>query len=201
MARLEKDTLVLNADAQPVSVVPLSTIPWQDAIRIIYLKRAAVMEEYDLWVVRSPSVQMRMPSVIMLNEFQQHNGKIDFNRQNILLRDNYRCQYCGDTFQENDLTYDHVLPRTYGGKTNWENIITSCTVCNQKKGHRTDIKPLKDPIRPTYWELASKSKNLPITIPDERWQDYLNWQGPVRIDPRRVSHFSVDSIDENLPFI
>ena len=63
--KMNGTTLVLNADAQPVSIVPLSTVHWHDAIRIIYLDRANVLEEYDCWVVRSPSGQGRMPSVIM----------------------------------------------------------------------------------------------------------------------------------------
>ena len=65
-------TLVLNADGQPVSVVPLSTVPWQDAIRIVYLDRAVVLESYSRWVVRSQFVQLRMPSVIMLKDHQKH---------------------------------------------------------------------------------------------------------------------------------
>jgi len=82
-----KATLVLNADATPMSIVPLSAIPWQDAIKLVYLDKASVLEEYNRWVVRSPSVQMRMPSVVLLREYRDHDGDVEFSRHNIFLRD------------------------------------------------------------------------------------------------------------------
>ena len=175
-------TLVLNADIQPVSVVPLSTVHWQDAIRIIYLGRAAVLEEYNRWVIRSPSVQMRMPSVIMLKEHQKHNGKVEFSRYNIILRDKYRCQYCGEPFDYCDLTYDHVIPRRDGGKTTWDNIVSACSPCNQKKAHHTNMKPIKAPYRPNYWELAANRKTRPITVPHETWVQWIVWDSDVTVD-------------------
>lgn len=175
-------TLVLNADAQPVSVVPLSTVHWQDAIRIIYLERAVVLAEYNRWVVRSPSVQMRMPSVIMLKEYQTHNGKVEFSRYNIILRDNYKCQYCGDMFEFGDLTYDHVIPRRDGGKTEWTNIVSACGPCNQAKAHHRNMKPRKAPYRPTYWQLAGNRKKRPITVPHESWKQFVIWDSEVIVD-------------------
>ena len=191
----------MNADAQPVSVVPLSTVHWQDAIRIIYLGRAAVMAEYDLWVVRSPSVQMKMPSVIMLMEYQQHNGKMEFSRYNVILRDNYTCQYCGDKFPFDKLTFDHVVPRRDGGKTNWDNIVSACYKCNQEKAHHHKMKPKRAPHQPTYWQLADNRRKRPITVPDEAWTMYLSWKGQVDVDASvSIKHTTAD-IDEDLPFI
>lgn len=175
-------TLVLNAGGQPVSVVPLSTVHWQDAIRIIYLDRAKVLEEYDRWIVRSPSVQMRMPSVILLNEYQKHNGKVEFSRYNVILRDNYKCLYCGEKFEFSDLTYDHVVPRRDGGKTEWTNIVSACGPCNQKKAHHRKMKPRKMPYRPTYWELAGNRKKRPITVPHETWLNWVFWESDVLVD-------------------
>ena len=153
-------TLVLNADAQPVSVVPLSTVHWQDAIRIIYLERATVLAEYNRWVVRSPSVQMRMPSVIMLSEYQTHNGKVEFSRYNVILRDNYTCQYCGSRFEKPQLTLDHVTPKSRGGRTTWENVVLACISCNARKGNRTPyeagFKPLRTPARPNWATFMSR---------------------------------------------
>lgn len=194
-------TLVLNADAQPVSIVPLSTVHWQDAIRIIYLDRATVLEEYDLWVVRSPSVQMRMPSVIMLRDYQQHNGKVEFSRYNVILRDNYACQYCGGKFQFDELTFDHVVPRREKGQTNWDNIVSACYPCNQEKAHHSKMKPKRAPKRPTYWRLADNRKKRPITVPDKSWELYLGWKGEVRVDPEVPLQNSIVCIDDDLPFI
>lgn len=196
-----KSTLVLNADGAPVSVVPVSTIDWQDAIRIIYLDRANVLEEYDLWVIRSPSVQMRMPSVIMLKEYQKHNGKVDFNRQNVYLRDRHTCQYCRQKFVSSELTYDHVVPRKDGGKTNWENIVTACYPCNQEKAHHRAMKPWHSPRQPNYWELAEASKFDPITIPDSRWVDYLGWRGKVTVNEKVYAERQLDEIDTRIPFL
>lgn len=193
-------TLVINADGQPVSVVPLSTVHWQDAIRIIWLDRAAVMEEYNRWVVRSPSVQMRMPSVIMLKEHQKHNGKVEFSRYNVILRDKYRCQYCGAEFDYGDLTYDHVVPRRNKGRTTWENIVSSCAPCNQKKAHHTNMKPLKAPYRPSYWELAANRKQRPIVVPHESWIPWIMWEGEVTVDDSK-NYENVEFVDETVPFL
>jgi 5-methylcytosine-specific restriction endonuclease McrA len=175
-------TLVLNADAQPVSVVPLSTVHWHDAIRSIYLERATVLEEYDRWVIRSPSVQVRMPSVIMLKQYQEHNGKVEFSRYNIILRDGYKCQYCGEQFNFDDLTFDHVIPRRDGGKTKWDNIVAACAPCNQQKAHHGHMKPRRAPYHPSYWELASNRKKRPITVPHEPWLQYICWGDDVIVD-------------------
>lgn len=195
-------TLVLNADAMPVTTVPLSTIHWQDAIRIIYLERAVVMEEYDYWVVRSPSVQIRMPSVIMLKEYQQHNGKVEFSRYNIILRDNYTCQYCAQQFPYEELTFDHVVPRRNGGRTTWENIVTSCGRCNQEKAHFDKMKPLTKPKRPTYWELAINRKKRPITVPHDSWINYLGWESDIIVDEKlTIKNINNDQLDSELPYL
>jgi 5-methylcytosine-specific restriction endonuclease McrA len=196
-----KSTLVLNGDGAPVSVVPVSTIDWQDAIRIIYLNRANVLEEYDMWVIRSPSVQMRMPCVIMLREYQKHNGKVDFNRHNVYLRDHHTCQYCQKKFPANELTYDHVVPRKDGGKTNWDNIASSCYPCNQEKAHHRSMKPMNPPRQPSYWELAEASKYDPITVPDARWVDYLGWKGDVTVNEKVYATKQIDEIDSEIPFL
>lgn len=193
-------TLVLNADAQPVSIVPLSTVHWHDAVRILYLKRAVVLAEYDKWVIRSPSVQMRMPSVIMLKEYQEHNGKVEFSRYNIILRDNYTCQYCSHKFKFKDLTFDHVTPRRDGGKTIWENIVSSCAKCNQEKAHHVKMKPKRKPYHPSYWELAANCKKRPVTVPHESWKDFLFWDSDIIVD-KEFKTQNVSQIDSELPFI
>lgn len=185
---MSNQTLVLNADANPVSVIPLSTTHWREAVRVIYLDRATVVETYDEWVVRSPSFQLKMPSIIMLKEFQQHNGKIEFSKKNVFLRDNYTCQYCSNHFHSDDLTFDHVIPRKLGGKTNWENIASACLPCNQAKSDTTKMKPMKAPHRPSYWELANNAKKNQITVAHESWIPYLSWEGPINVDSNLKSN-------------
>lgn len=192
-------TLVLNADALPVSVVPLSTVYWQKAIKIIYKERATVISEYSRWVIRSPSVEMRMPSIIMLTEYQVHNGKVEFSRYNVVLRDNSCCLYCGETFPVHALTFDHVVPRRDGGKTEWTNIVSACNKCNQEKAHHHRMKPRKAPHHPTYWELAANRKKHPIVVPHESWLSWINWGGKVTIDPslRNVNCSESEVIDSD----
>jgi len=195
---MSNTTLVLNADANPVSVVPLSTVHWQDAVRIIYLGRATVLSEYNKWVIRSPSIQMRMPSVIMLKAFQKHNGKVEFSRYNVILRDKYICQYCHNKFDFSDLTFDHVVPSRDGGKTNWDNIVSACSPCNQVKAHHRHMKPLNNPYRPTYWELANNRKKIPIVVPHQSWKDFISWESEIEINERlRKTNFDGDDSELN----
>jgi len=176
-----KSTLVLNADATPVSVVPLSTLDWQDAIKVVIKERANVLEQYSRWVVRSPSVSIQMPSVIMLTDYQDRDGNVEFSRHNVYLRDNYTCQYCANKFAHDDLTFDHVIPRRDGGKTVFDNILTACEECNQEKGHE-HRKSIRKAFHPSYWDLAKNCRKIPITIPHESWLNYLNWDGKITID-------------------
>lgn len=192
-------TLVLNADAQPVSVVPLSTTHWQDAIGKIWSDRVAVVEEYDLWVVRSPSVQMRMPAIVMCKEYQRHNGKVEFSRYNVVLRDNYTCQYCIQEFPFDALTFDHVIPRRSGGQTNWENIVSACSKCNQEKAHHSQMKPARAPRRPSYWDLATNRRKRSIIVPSDLWTQYLGWEGEIIVD-KRLRVQNIEEEDYSLPF-
>ena len=185
-----KATLVLNADATPMSIVPLSVLIWQDAIKLIYLDKASVLEEYDRWVVRSPSVQMRMPSVVLLREYRDHDGDVEFSRHNIFLRDDFICQYCAKRFVFDDLTFDHVIPRRDGGKTIFDNILTACGGCNQEKGHEYR-KPLRKPYTPGYWDLAKNCRKLPLTIPHQPWINYLNWEGEITVN-ENLRHINVE---------
>ncbi|HEV2652028.1 MAG TPA: HNH endonuclease, partial [Rhizomicrobium sp.] len=99
--------LVLNADYRPLSYYPLSLWSWQDAIKAVFLERVNILEEYDR-VVRSPSFEMRLPSVVSLKTYIKPARNPAFTRFNLFLRDRFECQYCG---AEDDLTFDHVIPR------------------------------------------------------------------------------------------
>lgn len=167
------DVLLLNADAQPVSYLPLSVIQWKEAISYVYLDKCHVLEWYDDWIVRSPSWESRVPAVIMLKEMTKRRRNPRFSKSNIYLRDLYTCQYCTTKFERKFLTLDHVIPISKGGKTNWENIVAACGPCNQRKGNSLTPRPAKEPIRPTYFELVARRKELEFDIKHPAWNDYL----------------------------
>src|SRR5689334_19632713 len=108
--------LVLNADFRPLSYYPLSLWPWQEAVKAVFLERVDVVAQYD-HVVHSPSFEMKLPSVISLRDYIDQNRPPAFTRFNVFLRDGFACQYCGSP---SDLTFDHLLPRSKGGRTTWD---------------------------------------------------------------------------------
>ncbi len=167
---MNSHTLVLTPWMSPHRVVP-----WTTAVCLLHTGKAKVLSEYDE-VIRSPSVEMNLPSVIWLvkpvNAFKKG---VKFSRINVMTRDNFTCQYCGKKLPMKDLNYDHVVPRRLGGRTVWENIATSCVACNDRKGGRTPeqakMRLLRKPARP---------KTLPMTRPilprhsiPESWLPYL----------------------------
>ena len=104
------DTLVLNGDHQPLNYLPLSVIPWKQAVKLMFLERVHVLESYGDWDIRSPSLTMPVPAVIVTKGFFNFKKKVKFKRYNMYLRDLYQCQYCAGTFSSQDLTMDHVIP-------------------------------------------------------------------------------------------
>ena len=121
--------LVLNADFRPLSYYPLSLWSWQDAIKAVFLDRVNIVSSYDK-SVHSPSFEIKLPSVVSLKNYVKPPQWPAFTRFNLFLRDRFNCQYCGEA---SDLTFDHLLPRSKGGLTTWENVVTACSKCNLKK--------------------------------------------------------------------
>ena len=168
------NTLLLNADASPVSMLPLSTIGWQEAIRYMVLNKATVLEWYDDWIVHSASWETRVPAVIMLHEFQKKKTNVRYSKQNVFLRDEYICQYCGVEVNRKTATLDHVLPSSMGGLSTWENSVCACGSCNGKKGSSTKMKPLSKPWKPNYYQLIEKRKKMKWDrLSHESWHYYL----------------------------
>jgi 5-methylcytosine-specific restriction endonuclease McrA len=167
-----RDTLLLNADGNPLSVAPLSTLTWQESIKLIWLDRINVLEWHDDWQVHSPSVTLTVPSVIIVRDFVKRRFNTNFSRSNVYLRDNYMCQYCKQMFSNKELTLDHVIPRSLGGKTTWTNIVSACKKCNNEKASHTHIKPYKEPRQPDFYQLVSGVN--PIHIDHEIWYKYIN---------------------------
>ena len=171
------DVLILNADGLPVSILPLSTETWKEAVKLMFVDRAEVIAEYDDWEVHSPSLTMKVPSVILLKDYVKVSRSVKYCRDNVLLRDEYICQYCGldCSHDHDDLTLDHVLPRYHGGKTTFTNIVAACSNCNLEKAHYMRMKPKKIPVRPTYYQLVNKRMQRPIIVPHESWVDFMGW--------------------------
>ena len=173
------DVLLLNADGQPVSFLPLSAIQWKEAIMYMYHDKVTVMNWYDDWMVRSPTWETRVPSVIMLKEYMHKTRTPRFSKGNLYLRDMYECAYCGVDLTKATATMDHVLPISHGGKTNWKNIVTACGPCNHRKGNDKRIKPKYAPHTPGYYELVRKRKQLGIEVKHPSWYQWLDLEQDV----------------------
>lgn len=168
------DVLILNADAQPVSYLPLSVVQWKEAIKYMYHDKCDVLEWYDDWLVRSPSWETRVPAVIMMREYIKQKTEVRFSKSNLYLRDQYTCLYCEQPVAKMHLTMDHVLPISRGGTTCWENIATACNDCNSRKGNKIHgWKPKYKPYRPGYWELVRKRKQINFTIKHPSWEQFI----------------------------
>ena len=168
-------TLILNADYTPLTIIPISAITWKEAIKMSFLGSANTVEYYDDWRVHSPSTSLPVPAVMISEKYIKKKHGIRFSRTNLLIRDNFTCQYCEKKLHTWELTIDHVIPRVKGGKTKWDNVTSCCGHCNALKGHKTKMKPIKAPIKPDYYQLIENAKKLPITIPTEKWLKYLDW--------------------------
>lgn len=165
-------TLVLNADCRPLSTWPLSIVPAQDAVHALYRDRVTVIENWQDAFFRSPSTQIPMPKVVALRHYVPVSSSPKFCRRSILLRDRYRCQYCGDRLPSHELTFDHFVPRSKGGKTEWTNILSACVACNAHKKDGDHLRPLKLPRRPTSAELLRAGLEF---LPSDLREDFGSW--------------------------
>ena len=172
-------TLLLNSDYNPISVLPLSVVSWQHAIKLYFLDRVTILEEYEDWDIHSEYITMKVPAVCVTKDYFKFKKAAKFSRSNVFLRDLYQCQYCTDTFEAKELTIDHVIPRAEGGRTVWENCVTACKPCNHKKGTK-NWRPLRKPFRPDHFHLINKWKMRAVHVPHDSWYQYLGIETPVR---------------------
>tara|TARA_B100000530_G_scaffold249690_1_gene164108 strand:+ start:239 stop:814 length:576 start_codon:yes stop_codon:yes gene_type:complete len=174
--------LVLNADFQPLSYFPLSTWSWQNAVKAVFLDRVNVVSEYNK-VIHSPSIKFKLPSVISLKDYIPLPSKAAFTRFNVFLRDKFTCQYCCKIARTEELTFDHVIPKSKGGKTEWENVVTSCRICNTNKGSKSlkklGIKLYQEPFVPNNFELKEIGRLYPPNFLHESWSDFLYWDSEL----------------------
>ena len=163
--------LLLNA-----SYEPLNLISRERAIKLMFLEKIQVIvESSEEW--RSVTMAIKVPSVVRLLEYVKHRKytKIRFSRRNVLIRDDFTCQYCAKEFPADKLTMDHVVPRAQGGKTEFTNIVTACRPCNLKKDdkrlHHTGMKLIKRPKEPQMILLTMRIARYK-KVPQE-WQQFM----------------------------
>lgn len=176
----KSSALVLNADFRPLSYFPLSLWTWQDSIKASISNRVNILAEYDE-VVRSPSVEIKIPSVVVLTEYIRPNSASAFTRFNLFLRDEFKCQYCGS---KGEMTFDHIIPRSKGGKTTWKNVVASCQKCNLMKGSRSlkkaGLNLKQQPKKPDPEYLRNQGRKFPPNYLHESWMDYLYWDAELK---------------------
>jgi len=165
-----ENTLLLSAGYEPLRI-----IPWEKAVTLFFLGKVDILESYET-TLHSPSHTMNLPAVVKLTKYiRRHPRKVKFSRQNLYYRDNYTCQYCNKAKPSSQLTYDHVIPRSKGGKTTWTNVVAACLPCNLKKGNKfldqLNLKLLKEPKEPRW--LPDLPSSIKLESAPILWREYL----------------------------
>ena len=157
-------TLILNATYQPLSIASAKR-----SISLLLSNKINVIKNSN-FEIRSESSTITIPKVAALNYYVKapYARRVALNRENIFIRDKYICQYCGNQAE----SIDHVIPKSKGGLTNWENVVTSCRSCNSSKGSKL-VKPIKEPFKPTFSHLLNGHKIDKNTFPDQDWGNYI----------------------------
>ena len=173
-------TLVLDQGYQPHRVVS-----WQRAVTMLFDGKVEVVEEYE-HDIRSVTLTIKMPAVVRLLQAVRGRRGVKFSRIHVATRDGFRCQYCGEKLPLSKLTYDHVIPRSQGGKTRWENIVMACLSCNGRKGSRTPeqarMRLRKEPIKPKWLPVVAFRIDPACSVP-EAWTNWIYWHGALEEDP------------------
>lgn len=191
---MEMQTLILNQSYRPHEIVC-----WQDAVTRMFTGKIEVMSQYDEFLARldktffktNPdlkkalrqvvgvdieSFDLKVPAVgVLLRHVRPVKSGVKFSKINVCLRDKFCCQYCGTKHNMSLLNYDHVVPRAHGGRTEWDNIVMSCYVCNSAKADRTPLQAgmtlLSKPVKPRYLPMNEPMINAD-SAPEE-WQPYI----------------------------
>ncbi len=169
---LQRPTLVLNRNWQPINVATVARallMVWNESARVVdptdyqlydWSDWARQIPQEDEPFVQAVRQRLRAPEVITLNQFDRlPSGAVTFSRRNVFKRDRFTCQYCHQQPGSDELTIDHVVPRSQGGESSWTNCVLACLECNSRKADRTPdqarMKLLKQPVRPEWRPLYS----------------------------------------------
>jgi len=163
-------SLVLNFDFHPLGICSV-----EKAFVLIYLEKADEVKPFAGKALHTVSCAYSMPAVVKLKRYVNVPYKtVELSRSNVFKRDGHECQYCGS---KNDLTLDHVFPRSKGGSSNWKNLVTACKACNAKKGHYSPAEAglmLKtDPFKPSYIMFLRDFSGFDF----KEWNPYLYMTG------------------------
>jgi 5-methylcytosine-specific restriction endonuclease McrA len=161
---------VLKLDS---SFKPIEIISWEEAFLLTWLNKAWAVEYSDKWV-HSARRTFQGPSVIVLFRYiEEKFFTLPCTRKNIMIRDENQCQYCQNDYRDSDLTIDHVIPRSKGGKTVWTNVVIACKPCNQQKSDlllsQTPFSLPGPPRKPSYRSIIKKR----IKSSNVKWKEYL----------------------------
>lgn len=182
---LGEPCLVLNRNWQPVAFLPVQTaivnvmrdmasvLDVKDYLLLTFEEWAESKPDTDRWI-KTPSSTIPAPDVIVLKKYgERPPRKVVFSRPNLGKRDAFTCQYCGTALPSGDLTVEHILPRSRGGPTSWENCVAACESCNARKADRTPkeagMKLRSKPVRPN-WRPRIR---VPQGAVRESWQPFL----------------------------
>lgn len=182
-------TLVLNADYTPIGIIPLHTIPAEDAITRVFNGTCYITAEHDVHI-KTANYIIKWPSVIVRKEMAKWDRHVALRVEYLYYRDHAICAYCGVNLtlrkeQYNSITKDHVMPKIRGGSNEWNNVVSACPKCNNAKSDslpKGEWRPRIRAYTPTYYQLVEARRNFSITIPYEDWIPYLGkWKAPINI--------------------
>ena len=183
-------TLVLDQGFQPHRIVS-----WQRAVALLFQQKCELVESYDEPLMTPEQAEkaeendwtfaIKIPAVVRLLSRVRRKKAVRFSRMNVLTRDNWACQYCGKKLATRKLNYDHVVPRSRGGKTVWENIVTCCYPCNAKKDNKTPQEAgmvlRKHPYKPRSLPVVAFHLEAGDSVP-EMWRNYIYWNCSLEED-------------------
>ena len=177
---------MLDALALNVAGIPMDIISWRKAVTLWALGRAEILAAYEDQFIRSPRFALRAPSVVQCFDVKSmprnFTHVLPFTRRNLYSRDGGCCVYCAQKVSFSSFTIDHVIPRSLGGKTSWENVVTACMGCNNRKGNRRprpgDLKMLHQPFTPRLTHAAPRNlvEKLSFRAPPPAWRGYIYWR-------------------------
>lgn len=164
-----KKTLLLNQNYQPIK-----SLGWKKTFCLTFLNKVEILEQYKV-IFRTCSKAYKLPAVIRLIEHVNIKyNTLKLSRYNIFTRDNNQCQYCAKKLNFKEMTIDHVIPKSLGGKNTWNNVVTCCAKCNVLKNNRTpqqaNMKLIKRPKMPKNSNLfyCDEENNMP-----DEWKKWI----------------------------
>lgn len=176
--------LVLNKSYMPLSIMPLYSIPADEAIHRFLKGNCDVVEWYDIPIGTQNDKGLKWPSVIANHNNHSFNKDVRMRRESLFYRDHCKCMYCGKPLTLKSLTLDHVVPRAHGGKHSFSNVVISCKKCNNKKSDSmsSEWKPKHAPWEPSFYQMLEIRKKYPLVVEHESWVQFLpKWTGPILV--------------------